>query len=162
MELGLAALIDMLMPGGVLNLGLYSSIARAPITRIRELNEKIGMQTNKTTLRQFRRQIFDECNNEEFKQLLHSQDFYNLNGCRDLLFNEQEICISIPQLAELLDRAQLEFLGFYFQNGEAEQLYRTMFPAEKTLRKLDYWHQLEMQHPHIFNKMYCFHCQKKK
>ncbi|NKB33443.1 MAG: methyltransferase [Pseudomonadales bacterium] len=157
---GLAALVDLLVPGGVLNLGLYSSIARGSITHIRKLNEKVGMQASDTNIRQFRRQLVDQCNNEELKQLFYSQDFFNLNGCRDLLFNSQETCFTIPEIAALLERANLEFLGFNFENGEAEQHYRMMFPAEKTLRNLEYWHQLEVQHPQTFNKMYRFHCQK--
>lgn len=159
---GLDALIEMLVPGGVLNLGLYSSFARAPITEIRRLNKSIGMQAEKNSMRQFRRQLMDQCTRDEFQQLFYSQDFYNLNGCRDLLFNEQERCFTIPQIEQLLKSAGLEFLGFHFQTGDAEQRYQSMFPAEKSMKNLDYWHQLETQFPNTFNKMYCFHCQKKE
>ena len=157
---GLAALTKLLVPGGVINIGLYSSIARNSVTQIRKANEKVGMQASNTNIRQFRRQLLEQCKDEAMKPLFHSRDFYNLNGCRDLLFNTHEDCLTIPEIKTMLERANLDFLGFHFQTGEAEQHYRMMFPAEKTLRNLDYWHQLEVQHPHTFQKMYQFHCQK--
>ena len=39
-------------------------------------------------------------------------DFYSLSGCRDLLFHEKEVQFTIPQIAEIIMKLNLKFLGF--------------------------------------------------
>ena len=160
MDQGLAELKELLVPGGVLHLGLYSELARSNITRIRELNATIDMQPSNSNIRQFRRQLMTNILDQSFKSIFSLRDFYNTNCCRDLLFHSQESCLTIPQIQSLLDKQGLQFLGFYFSSGEAVEQYRKMFPADIKQRRLDYWHQFEQRYPDTFQSMYRFHCQK--
>ena len=159
MEAGLAALTRMLVPGGILNLGLYSKMARTAIDDIRRINARIGVNPTCSNIRQFRKQVMMSEANDSIKTLLRCRDFYNLHGCRDLLFNTQETCLTIPELERLLESQKLRFLGFYFADDEARRHYQCMFPAAKTMHHLPFWHQLELQHPRTFKGMYRFHCQ---
>jgi len=92
--------------------------------------------------------------------ILSSRDFYNTNGCRDLLFNTQESCLTIPQIQDLLADNDLVFVGFHSFAGGVLQNFRNMFPLDSSLYDLAHWQQFELQHPNCFAQMYRFHCQK--
>ena len=160
MEQGLAALNQLLVPGGVLHLGLYSKLGRANIAQIRELNATIGMQPSDSNIRQFRRKFISSKLDQSQQAILSLRDFYNTNCCRDLLFHARESCLTIPQIQNLLDQQGLQFLGFYFFSAEPVQQYKKMFPLDTKQRNLDYWHQFEQRYPDTFRLMYRFHCQK--
>jgi 2-polyprenyl-3-methyl-5-hydroxy-6-metoxy-1,4-benzoquinol methylase len=160
MHAGLAALNELLVPGGVLHLALYSGSARSRISELRILNDKLGIKPRPEHIRLFRRQLFNSEMDTRLQQILFARDFYNLNGCRDLLFNSQETCLAIPQIKSLLDSQNLEFLGFQFDSGDAERKFREMFPADSAHLNLEYWHQFERLHPDTFWHMYQFYCRK--
>jgi len=48
----------------------------------------------------------------DFSDIKKSPDFYNLSGCRDLLFNIQEHHYTPLQLASAIISLNLQFLGF--------------------------------------------------
>ncbi len=160
MNAGLAALNSMLVPGGILHLGLYSQHARQAIAEIRKINARIGVQPTPANIRQFRRQLMMSELNDSIKNMIQSRDFYNLHGCRDLLFNSQESNLTIPELERLLAGEDLEFLGFCFGDSETYEHYDEMFPADESRRNLHNWNQLEQIHPQTFSSMYKFHCRK--
>ena len=159
-EAGLTQLLKMLKPGGFINLGLYSEIARQPVQTIRELNEKIHMSPGTENIRQFRRQFMTSKLDDSMRAVLGMRDFYTMNGCKDLLFNKVEHCFTIPRIKSLLEQHNLKFIGFHFGGPMAEQIYYKMFPEERSLRVLDNWQLLEEKFPDTFRQMYRFHCQK--
>lgn len=157
---GLAALNELLVPGGVIHLALYSATARSRISELRNLHSKLGIKPIAPHIRHFRKTLFCGDVDEKLRQIFYARDFYNLNGCRDLLFNTQETCLTIPQIKELIDSQNLEFLGFHFDMGDAEQRYAEMFPSDSDQLNLEYWHQFEQLHPDTFWCMYQFYCKK--
>ena len=160
LKAGLAALNELLVPGGVMHLALYSQAARSRISELRHLNQKLGIKSAPDHIKLFRKQLFSSELDVRMKQILFARDFYNLNGCRDLLFNNQETCLTIPQIRELLDSQQLEFLGFQFDRGNIEKKFKQMFPEESAPLNLEYWHQFEQRYPDTFWHMYQFYCRK--
>lgn len=160
LQAGLAALNELLVPGGVMHLALYSEAARSRISELRMLNRKLGIKSKPEHIKLFRKQLFSSELDTKLKQILFAGDFYNLNGCRDLLFNTQETCLTIPHIKNLLESQNLEFLGFQFETRDTEKKFKEMFPATSADLKLEYWHQFEQLHPDTFWHMYQFYCRK--
>ncbi|MBL4681891.1 MAG: class I SAM-dependent methyltransferase, partial [Pseudomonadales bacterium] len=155
-ELGLSSLLAVLKPRGLLNIGLYSTLARREIKRLREANRKIGMASTIKNIREFRFELL----NQGRSGFLKSKDFYATSSCRDLLFHEQECQFSLPDLAVLFEKHDLRFLGFHSLDEKYLARYRSIYPEDSFLTNLDNWHQFESKYPDTFSKMYQFHCQK--
>jgi len=155
-ELGLSSLLAVLKPRGLLNIGLYSTLARREIKRLREANRKIGMASTIKNIREFRFELL----NQGRSGFLKYKDFYATSSCRDLLFHEQECQFSLPDLAVLFEKHDLRFLGFHSLDEKYLARYRSIYPEDSFLTNLDNWHQFESKYPDTFSKMYQFHCQK--
>lgn len=155
-EAGLASLLNVLAPDGLLNLGLYSKVARREIKQLRDANITVGMVPTIENIREFRSELI----NRGRSDLLKSKDFYSASGCHDLLFHEQEWQFSLPELATLLEKHKLQFLGFHSLEEGCEALYREKFPEDTSLTNLKNWHEFECRYPNAFVRMYQFHCQK--
>jgi 2-polyprenyl-3-methyl-5-hydroxy-6-metoxy-1,4-benzoquinol methylase len=155
-EAGLRILVQRLRSNGLLRLGLYSRIAR----------ERTGITAARVdkpnaTLEDIRETRAFHLNNGG-KLLNLSRDFYTASECRDLLFHVQERQYDIPELKSLLDRNDLEFLGFSPLPKEIDTAFQNRFGPNPDYLDLDNWHLFETENPLIFKGMYQFHCQKRK
>ena len=160
-EAGLATLVDLLRPQGVMKLGLYSELARASIVRGRERIAELGLSSDAGDIRAFRRRILQgEETDERLLPLLDSGDFYDLDGARDLLFHVQEHRYRIPELKDMLQRHGLRFLGFTFPENAAKRAYGERFPQDPDMTDLSRWRTFEEENPDVFRGMYQFWCQK--
>ncbi len=75
---------------------------------------------------------------------------------RDLLFHVMEHRFTIPQIADLLARNGLRFLGFTFQDPAAKERYGATYPADPDMLDLANWAALEAADPWVFRGMYQF------
>ena len=87
-------------------------------------------------------------------------DFYSTSSVRDLLFHTQEHQFTIPQISEILEDLNLEFLGFYSPYPVVKKKFSESFPEDKNNISLDNWHQFEINNPNTFNGMYQFWVRK--
>lgn len=157
-----SVLTDLLEPGGVLLLGLYSEIARQKILAARERIADLGLKPEPNDIRAFRNRIVrgDDDEDKQLAQLKINADFYDLHGCRDLIFHSHEKRFSVPLLAQTVADQGLEFLGFIFDDPASKMLYAGEFPDDPDKTNLDYWAAFEQRHPHTFASMYQFWCRK--
>lgn len=155
---GLAALVGLLKPGGLLNISLYSTRAREPVIRFRNINNRIGVQPTDENIRLIRQQLICGEVESEVEPILSWQDFYSMSSCRDLLFPVREHQFTLLRIKEMLAHHSLVFKGFKLDSRETLTQYRALFPDAIDLLNLDYWHQLEQQYPATFENMYQFHC----
>jgi hypothetical protein len=95
------------------------------------------------------------------KILVDSSDFFNISGCRDLMFHVQEHQVTLPAIKSFLIENDLEFLGFVEMDAGTIREYGRRFPADDAMTDLDLWHRFETEHPHTFAGMYMFVVQKK-
>ena len=153
-EKGLQKLLSRLKPGGLLNLGLYSRIARTQLG----IND-IRAETPAVTLDEIRDQR-EKLLEDPSRLLFVSSDFYTTSECRDLINHVQEHQFDLMGIKQLLDRYGLTFLGFQINDRKIEQAYRSEYPDDPDMLSLDNWHQFEQKNPYIFKGMYQFHCQK--
>lgn len=154
---GLAGLVPLLLPGGLMKIALYSRIAREPLMRAREDIRAAGFGPAVGDIRRFRRQVLDAGAGGAHAELMGSTDFYSTSECRDLLFHVQELQLTLPEIRALLEGAGLAFLGFELTIPEVEQGFRREHP-EAALDDLDAWHAYEQRHPESFRGMYYFWC----
>lgn len=154
---GLARLIALLAPEGLVKLALYSRIARAPLMEARRVIQASGLGARDTDIRGFRQRVFAEGDDGPFAELMGSTDFFSASECRDLLFHAHETQLTLPELGALLDEAGLEFLGFELPIAEVEQGFRREH-GDAPIADLDAWHAYEQRHPQSFRGMYHVWC----
>jgi tetratricopeptide (TPR) repeat protein/SAM-dependent methyltransferase len=157
-------LLSMLRPGGVMNVGLYSELARADVVRAREFVAAHVYSATPDGIRQCRQEMTEVMVAASGDALLtaaaHRADFFSLSGCRDLLFHVQEHRMTLPQIAAFIADAGLVFLGFDAEISLLEQ-YAARFPADTAKTDLASWHRFEIENPGSFAAMYQFWVQKR-
>jgi 2-polyprenyl-3-methyl-5-hydroxy-6-metoxy-1,4-benzoquinol methylase len=154
---GWKVLTDCLNTGGLMQIGLYSELARKHIVQIRDEIEQSNIGSSHDAMKLFRNKI-SSSEEEQHKTAVSSFDFYSMGALRDLLFHIQEHRFTIPQIAASLTQLGLVFCGF--ENREVVQNFKLENSTETALYDLDTWDTYEKEHPSVFAKMYQFCCQK--
>lgn len=154
---GWRVLTDLLKPGGLMKIGLYSKSARRHITTAREEIAALRVGSSEAEIRRFRRLMADS-GKEQYQTFTRFSDFFSLSNFRDLLFHVNEHCFTLPQIKGCLNELGLSFCGF--EDSEASRQFRRLHGEGSDLYDLELWHQLEEIEPDTFAGMYQFWCQK--
>ena len=154
---GWKVLTDCLKPGGLMQVGLYSELARQHIVKIREEIRQAGIGLSAIEMRYFRSKII-KSEKDHHKQILSFPDFYSLSELKDLLFHVQEHRFTIPLIKEHLSKLGLHFCGFE-QNDIVSHFTQTN-KGNDDRYDLDKWQAYEEANPRAFVGMYQFWCQK--
>ncbi len=182
---GWKILTELLRPGGIMKIGLYSKIARHVISLAREEIKKRGLSATDDDIRQYRRELWER--NLQFQAKLRSgeityqkkdnitqekeltpliaelfmaADFFSLSECRDLLFHVQEHNFTLPEIKAAIADLQLDFLGLDFPKTPKEVAFQKSLPADDRSTDLDKWHEYEQRNHRCFLAMYVFWLQK--
>lgn len=158
---GLAALVNVLEPRGLIKLGLYSYAAREVVRTMRSLITEFEIPPEVVGIRMLRQAIMDNKMPYDVSGLLASEDFYSTSGCRDLLFHVQEVQYEPNDIEELLTSADLNFKGFVL-SGAAKQAWHQVQGKNKTANPCDlsHWSVVEAHSPNIFAGMFQFYAQR--
>lgn len=156
---GWRLLVGLLRPGGLMRLGFYSELARSTVVAAREYISANNYGSSARDIRQCRQDLMTTANNSRFEQLQRCGDFYDMSGCRDLLFHVQEHRFTVPQLKALIEDLQLVFVGFSL-DATVTQSYLSRFPSDPSMTSLDNWHLFEIDNPDTFANMYQFWVQR--
>ena len=143
---GWRVLSQLLLPGGFMTVGLYSSRARGRINAAREWVRANGFASTAEGIRTCRRALIGLPPDHEARFAASFGDFYSLNGCRDLIMHVEEKMVTVPQIADCLAQLGLKFLKF---NADLRTLARfnDMFPAPGAQADLDKWERFEERFP---------------
>jgi 2-polyprenyl-3-methyl-5-hydroxy-6-metoxy-1,4-benzoquinol methylase len=156
-ERGWAALIEVLKPGGVMHVGVYSSVARLIVrgwrAAITDLDTGV---VDDDLLREVRRRVIDR----NPQRAPRTRDFYSLSGVHDLLLHRQEDPFDVPRIQRALDRLGLEFIHFKLPTHQATAQYRADNPLDPLHRDVAAWLRAERGNPGLFLTMYDFWCRK--
>ena len=158
---GLKVLLDLLEPHGLLKLGLYSEIARRHIIKAREFIKKNKFNNTIKDIRNCRRMIINEKEEQLLQHISKGSDFYSISSVRDLMFHVQEHRFTLPQISKILINLNLEFLGFADDTYIKKTRFSELFPNDKNNVSLDNWNQFEIDNPTAFRSMYNFWVRKK-
>ena len=159
---GWRVLVDLLRPGGLMKIGLYSEVARQDIISGRHLIAEKGFTTSPEYIRRCRQEIITkaEDGNREMVGICNSRDFFSLSECRDLLFHVQEHRFTLPQIEAALQTLKLKFLRFEMRDQRVLRKFRKSHPSKDALTSLPLWHTFELKNPKTFWDMYQFWCKK--
>jgi tetratricopeptide (TPR) repeat protein/SAM-dependent methyltransferase len=156
----LKVLVDLLRPGGVIMVGLYSEIARDNVNKCAAFLHEQGFRKTTESVRRSRQAVIALDTSRPERRVVQSPDFYSLSACRDLLFHEHEHAYRLPDLAELLEGCGLRFLGFEALTPDVINRYREQYPEDPDCVDLGNWDRFEQNNPRTFAKMYNMWCQK--
>jgi SAM-dependent methyltransferase len=152
-------LIKLMRPNALMQVGLYSAIARRDIIAARAMIAARGYSSTPEGIRRCRE---DLRNGTEKFNFLSAPDFFTISECRDLLFHVHEHQMTIPEIKTFLEQNDLTFIGFEFFPQPVHMHYRNVFTsAGWSLGDLDRWDAYEREHPDTFVGMYIFWIQKK-
>jgi len=154
---GWKVLTEYLKPGGLMNIGLYSEMARRPHIKIIDEISEQGIGSSGIEMRSFRDMIIRSDKNHH-KLIIESTDFYSMSTLRDLLFHVQEHRFTIRQIRDHLDKLGLKFCGFGSRNIVSH--FQQTNTDKEDLYDLDKWQAYEEANPTVFAGMYQFWCQK--
>ncbi|HEX4736253.1 MAG TPA: class I SAM-dependent methyltransferase [Allosphingosinicella sp.] len=156
-EAGWAALHEVLKPGGVMRIMVYSRLGRLRVQAARRhFVDLLDRPVDDDLLREVRRRLIDRA-----PALLHrSADFYPLGHVHDLLLHRQEDPFDTLRIARGCRRLGLQFLGFELPTAEDRKRYRAAHPDDPLFRDFDHWAALERRNPFLFAGMYAFWCRK--
>ena len=154
---GWRVLVDILKPGGLMKIGLYSEYARQHIVEVRKEITALRLGTSNAEVRKYRKSLADS-HNENYQLLTKSTDFFSLSRLRDLIFHVQEHRFTLPQIKICLDELGLKFCGF--ENKFAISNFRELHGNHANIYDLELWSQYEETNPLAFSGMYQFWCQK--
>jgi len=153
---GWRRLLQLLRPGGVMLVGLYSETARQAIVAAQAEVRRMGVPPTPAGIREARAYLGSLSQDHPAYGCTVLRDFYYLSGCRDMLCHVREHRFTAPRIAAALGGLGLTFLAFETE-GAVRDLYRTLFGAGTSLAC---WEKLEQSYPETFLGMYQFWCQK--
>ena len=96
---GWRVLVDLLRPGGFMNIGLYSKTARRDIATVRNVIAERDFDGSAADIRRWRQDLMNAAEGTPHRNVTASRDFYTTSACRDLLFHVQEHHLTIPEIA---------------------------------------------------------------
>jgi SAM-dependent methyltransferase len=106
---GLAALREVLAPGGAMLLMVYARFGRFGIDLMHEYCERLGVTTERDELVELGATLREIPRAHPLDRLLReTRDFHDDDALADALLNPRERAYSVPELLELLDGAALQ------------------------------------------------------
>jgi len=159
---GWRVLVDLLRPGGLMMIGLYSEVARQDIVTGRTLIAEKGYIATGENMRRCRQDVIAmaEAGDPNMSKICHSKDFFSLSDFRDLLFHVQEHRFTLLQVEAALASLKLNFMGFGLQDADTLTNFKKAHTNNGALTALSSWHEFERENPDTFRAMYQFWCQK--
>jgi SAM-dependent methyltransferase/tetratricopeptide (TPR) repeat protein len=152
---GWRQLLELLRPGGLMRVGLYSELGRADVVAARRFISERGFESTAGGIRRCRQEQLAT----PLRALTRYSDFFSTSDCRDLLFHVQEHRLTIAQIREFLDGHKLAFIGFEL-DPVALRDYAARYPNDRSATDLECWDAYERARPETFAGMYQFWCQR--
>ena len=154
-------LVSMVRPGGFMHVGLYSETARQDVSNAWKFIADGGYGKSADEIRRCREDIFALPSDVPLREATLSPDFYSLSDCRDLLFHEHELRLTLPEIKRFLAENDLEFIGWDLEPRAFLEKYGEEYPNDKAKTNLDQWDAFEQKYPFVFASMYKFVVQKR-
>jgi tetratricopeptide (TPR) repeat protein/SAM-dependent methyltransferase len=151
---GFRVLLSLLRPGGLMQVGLYSELARQNVVAARALIAARGYRPTPDGIRRCRQEIIAS-EDPLVRSVTAWADFFSADECRDLLFHVQEHRIDLREIAAFLAANGVSFAGFIL-DATTLQRFAERFPDRASMLDLDCWRRFETEAPNTFSGMYIF------
>ena len=156
---GLKILTELLKPGGLIFLGLYSRSARRSVSELRKLLRSVTVTHTIDSLRHYR-QLLLANKHPAIDALVNWADFYCASELNDLLFHPLEHVFDLLEIESALRSSGLSFVGFESYDHNFKKRFQAKYPSKNDFYDLRKWHDFEQAEPHTFAGMYQFWAQK--
>ncbi|MBI36125.1 MAG: hypothetical protein CL568_00900 [Alphaproteobacteria bacterium] len=154
---GWKVLVECLKPTGLMNIGLYSELARMHIIQVQKEINRLDLTSDRSSIKSFRNDLI-QSNEERHKKISSVADFYSVSEIRDLLFHPKEHRFTISKIKDALEYLGLSFCGF--QSDNIIRRFKAKNSGLNDLYDLNLWNEFEASQPDAFIAMYQFWCQK--
>jgi SAM-dependent methyltransferase len=104
---GWRVLVDLLEPGGLMRIALYSERARYAIQGAKDFARQEKFPATPEGIRACRHAIMQLPDGHPARRVLAWGDFFSLDGCRDLIMHVQEHQFTLPRIEQCLDQLGL-------------------------------------------------------
>jgi SAM-dependent methyltransferase len=151
---GWRILLSLLRPGGTMQVGLYSEIARRNVVAARALIAERGYGPTAEDIQRCREELL-RSQQPLLRSIVKMDDFFTTSECRDLLFHVQEHRTTLPAIKSFLTENDLEFGGFLL-DLMTHHRFAVRFRQAGAALDLDCWHAFETEAPDTFAGMYQF------
>ena len=128
---GWRALLSLLRPGGMMQVGLYSKLARQNVVAARALIAERGYRPIPEDIRRCREEILAADDGSLLKSATTFGDFFTTNECRDLMFHVQEHQMTLPEIKAFLAENGLQFTGFVAGSADPAALRGRAFRSRR-------------------------------
>jgi SAM-dependent methyltransferase len=156
-EAGWAALTEVLKPGGVMRVTVYSHVARLAVQAARtKLSGLDNRRLDEDLLREARARLM----RDPTLRVTNSPAFFYLGGVHDLVLHRHEDPFDVPRIRRGIENQGLEFLGFRLPTSRDYARYRRTHPHDPLRRDFAAWATLERRNFRLFAGMYDFACRK--
>jgi SAM-dependent methyltransferase len=156
-EAGWAALADVLKPGGIMHVMVYSKLCRMRVQGLRRhLTDLKGQAISDDLLREVRRRLLAEQNLPP----LRSHDFYSLAGVHDLLMHPHEDPFDVPRIQRVLAALDLQLVRFGIPNNALCASYLAEHPDDPLQRDFECWNRLDRSNPLLYAQMFDLWCRR--
>ncbi len=150
---GLKALAAVLKPGGDIKFAVYPKSSRGSVVAGIALRGQLRVAPTPDGIRAFRQVVASLPPQHAARKLAKSGEFYSLQSCRDMVFDEQEHRFDMPMLKALIAGSDLEFV--LIQSApKMQEMFRNMFPGRAVETDLDAWQEFEAKYPGCFRNFY--------
>ena len=152
---GWRILTRLLVPGGLMMVGLYSKLGRGAVLAARSFIRDGGYPVTEDGIRKCRRDMFDLPPDHPVRDIVRpTSDFWTLSECRDLIFNVRESRFSLPEIQAMAADLDLRFLGFEFDRPDVPARYQMLNPDDPKRTSLENWAAFEKRDTSIFRGCY--------
>ncbi len=161
-DAGWRVLVDLLRPGGIMKIALYSRAAHQCVVEGRAHVAKMGYSTSPEDIRRCRQDIIKKASagDQQMARIICFSDFFSISECRDILFHVQHHYFTLPQIEAQMAELGLRFMGFELSDSRALANFKAQYPEPAAMSSLAHWHTYEQENPDTFREMYQFWCQK--
>jgi 2-polyprenyl-3-methyl-5-hydroxy-6-metoxy-1,4-benzoquinol methylase len=162
-ERGLKVIADLLQPGGVMHIMVYSRVQRLRINAARALiGDLMQEPSSDDLLRQVRQRFLQRPEHPLAAYIMTSGDFATLAGTHDLLMNVHEDAFDIARIERALAHAGMRMLSFKLPSPAVAARYEAMFPHDPKHNDIKSWASFEMRNLSALAHNYEFWCCKRQ
>ena len=139
-----AVLVDCLLPGGTMSIGVYSKAARLLVSHLRSRIQREGLSATPAEVRHFRTRLFEEPAWAALVPLLErAGDIFSLSMTRDLLFHVQEHQYTVAEIERISGALGLELIGVRFPRALRERVQSGKPPIHLPVHTFAQWRACE-------------------
>src|SRR5262249_48272597 len=156
---GWQILLGLLRPGGTMQVGVYSDLARQKTAAARALIKDRGYRPKATDIRRCREDLI-ATDDPLAGSVCQWEDFFTTSECRYLLFDVREHQLTLYDIKSFLAANDAEFGGFLVDASTGSR-FAARFPDPAAITDLDSWASFAAETPDAFPATYQFWVRKR-